>query len=96
MPRYLSRWTLGELKRYLRNKKHGPLFIIRDPIERSYQRRKELHKKQAYAVARLKERIRRENIPLPERGSGRRGWLNLKRRWRVFTWMKYGRTGWSQ
>ena len=85
MPKHLSRWTLAELKQY--GREHRPLCITRhhrtgrfnkrsyyDAVKRSIKinRPSQLRK---LKLERLKERVRRENIPLPEDGSGRRGGL---------------------
>ena len=85
MAKYLYRWTLAELKQYLRE--HGPLLIMRDrrtgrfnkrsyydAVNRSINRNRHAQLRNLCLV-RLKERVEAENIPLSERGSGRRGGL---------------------
>ena len=85
IPGYLSWWTLAEFKQF--ELEHGPLLIMRDRRtgrfnKRSYyeavKRRIKINRPtqlRKLTLARLKERFRRENIPLPERGGGRGGGL---------------------
>ena len=87
MPRYLSRWTLEELRQFAREHE---LEVMRNPRmnrvnKRSYYdalkrfiRRNSTTVLRKLSLAQLVERIRRENIPLPEAGSGRNGRLIKK------------------
>ena len=91
MAKHLSRWTLAELKQYSRE--HGPLLIMRDRrtgrfnkrsyydvVKRSITRNRPMQLRKLKLVQ-LVERIRRENICLPEDKSGKRGGLIKKNTW---------------
>ena len=74
---------MAELKQFARE--HGPIIIYYarcnkrsyyDAVKRAIKRNK-LTQLRKLSLARLVERVERENIPLPEDGSGRRS--NKKR-----------------
>ena len=81
--KYLSRWTLAELIEYL--EEHNLLFILStlgdhritkrsyyEAVRRDIRRNRSVELRQQPLVW-LAERVRRENIPLPEDGSGKGG-----------------------
>ena len=88
--KYLSRWTLPELTQYARD--HRPIFIMRDPrtgrinrqsyyeaVRRDIRRNMPIQMRKQ-TLARLVERVQRENVLLPEDCSGRGGRLIKKKR----------------